>query len=103
MGTLLVGGKHRFPSAWAEAAFLGLLVLVNLLLSPVCHLHYFCLLLPLLFAACGDLPEPFLGNPGENGRRLAQPPTPRLAVPPPANALLPSDGAIRIPIRRPQR
>jgi hypothetical protein len=52
------------------------------------------LLLPLLLAACGDLPEPFLGNPGANARRLAQPPTPRLAVPPPANALLP-DAATR--------
>ena len=47
------------------------------------------LLLPLLLASCGDLPEPFLGNPGVAGRQLAQPPTPRLAVPPPANALLP--------------
>lgn len=45
-------------------------------------------------AACGDLPEPFLGNPGANARRLAEPPTPRLAVPPPAEALL-SDGASR--------
>ena len=44
--------------------------------------------------SCGDLPEPFLGNPGANGRVLAQPPTPRLAVPPPANALLP-DAASR--------
>lgn len=48
-----------------------------------------CLVLPLLLAACGDLPEPFLGNPGAMARMLAQPPTPRLAVPPPANALLP--------------
>jgi predicted aspartyl protease len=47
------------------------------------------LLLPLLLVACGDLPEPFLGNPGATGRVLAQPPTPRLAVPPPGNALLP--------------
>jgi hypothetical protein len=47
------------------------------------------LLLPLLLASCGDLPEPFLGNPGVAGRQLAQPPTPRLAVPAPANALLP--------------
>jgi hypothetical protein len=54
----------------------------------------FLLLLPLLLASCGDLPEPFLGNPGSAGRVLAQPPTPRLAVPPPANALLP-DAATR--------
>lgn len=47
------------------------------------------LLLPLLLAACGDLPEPFLGNPGVLGRMLSKPPTPRLAVPGPANALLP--------------
>ncbi len=47
-------------------------------------------LLPLLaLVGCGDLPQPFLGNPGPNGRILAQPPAPRLAVPPPGNALLP--------------
>ena len=54
----------------------------------------FVLLLPLLLASCGDLPEPFLGNPGATARTLAQPPTPRLAVPPPADALLP-DAATR--------
>ena len=52
------------------------------------------LLLVLLVASCGDLPEPFLGNPGATARMLAQPPTPRLAVPPPGNALLP-DAASR--------
>lgn len=46
------------------------------------------LLLPLLLSSCGDLPEPFLGNPGAMGRVLAQPPPPRLAVPTPTNALL---------------
>lgn len=45
------------------------------------------ILLPLL-AACGDLPEPFLGNPGATARRLAMPVSPMLAVPPPENALL---------------
>jgi hypothetical protein len=54
----------------------------------------FILLLPLLLASCGDLPQPFLGNPGTTARNLAQPPTPRLAVPPPADALLP-DAATR--------
>ena len=52
------------------------------------------LLILLLLASCGDLPEPFLGNPGATARLLAQPPTPRLAVPPPGNALLP-DAASR--------
>ncbi|MGA3402169.1 MAG: hypothetical protein ABSC95_23420 [Acetobacteraceae bacterium] len=51
-------------------------------------------LLPLLaLVGCGDLPEPFLGNPGATARILAQPPTPRLAVPPPGNALLPDAGS----------
>jgi hypothetical protein len=44
---------------------------------------------PLLLAACGDLPEPFLGNPGATARRLAVPITPMLAVPRPSHALLP--------------
>jgi hypothetical protein len=44
-----------------------------------------CLLLP----SCGDLPEPFLGNPGATARRLAQPMTPLLAVPPGGDTLLP--------------
>jgi hypothetical protein len=51
-----------------------------------------CLVVPLLLSACGDLPEPFIGNPGANAKRLAQPPTPRLAVPTPGEMLLP-DGA----------
>ena len=45
-------------------------------------------------AACGQLPEPFLGNPGATGRQLGQPPEPRLIVAPPATALL-SDGGSR--------
>ena len=53
-----------------------------------------CLALLLGLAGCGDLPEPFLGNPGATARRLAQPPTPRLVVPPPGDALL-SDEASR--------
>ena len=51
-------------------------------------------LLPLLgIAACGNLPQPFRGDPGVNGRILAQPPAPRLAVPPPPEALLPDAGS----------
>ena len=48
-------------------------------------LALFCLTL----GACGDLPEPFLGNPGATARRLAQPLTPLLAVPPGSDTLLP--------------
>lgn len=44
--------------------------------------------LPLLLAACGDLPRPFMGNPGATAQRLAVPPPPRLLVPAPADALL---------------
>ena len=51
-------------------------------------------LLPaVLLTACGELPQPFLGNPGATARILAQPPTPRLAVPVPGQALLPDQGA----------
>jgi hypothetical protein len=48
---------------------------------------------PLLLAACGDLPEPFIGNPGATARKLAVPLTPRLAVPVPTDALLPDSAA----------
>ena len=49
--------------------------------------------LPLL-ASCGDLPQPFLGNPGAAARRLAaEPPVPpRLVVPSPGTALLSDEG-----------
>jgi hypothetical protein len=52
------------------------------------RLLYLAPLLSLL-TACGDLPEPFLGNPGATARRLAQPLTPLLAVPPGTETLLP--------------
>ncbi len=49
-------------------------------------------LLPLCcLAACGDLPQPFAGNPGADALRLAAPTSTRLDVPPPDRALL--DGA----------
>ena len=39
-------------------------------------------------AGCGPLPQPFRGNPGAAGRRLAAPPAYRIAVPRPGAALL---------------
>ncbi len=49
-----------------------------------------CVLLSCVtLSACGDLPEPFLGNPGATARRLAQPLTPLLAVPPGTDTMLP--------------
>ncbi len=44
-------------------------------------------------AGCGDLPQPFLGRPGATAERLSQPPPSRLAVPAPAQSLLPDAGA----------
>lgn len=46
------------------------------------------LLLGGALSACGDLPQPFRGNPGGQARRLAAPPAYRLAVPPPEGAML---------------
>ncbi|GAC1346522.1 MAG: hypothetical protein NVSMB18_29010 [Acetobacteraceae bacterium] len=51
------------------------------------------LLLTLALAGCGNLPQPFFGNPGPNAIRLAQPPPSRLAIPSPAQSLLPDEGA----------
>lgn len=53
-----------------------------------------CLAACLALSACGDLPEPFLGNPGATARRLAQPPPALLAVSPDTDTLLP-DAASR--------
>jgi hypothetical protein len=55
----------------------------------IARLGRLALLLCLTLSACGDLPEPFLGNPGATARRLAQPLTPLLAVPPGTETLLP--------------
>lgn len=49
----------------------------------------------LALAACGPLPQPYRGEPGEVARRLARPPAYRLAVPPPTQALLPAAEAAR--------
>ena len=45
-------------------------------------------------AGCGDLPQPFLGRPGANAMRLAQPPPARLAIPLPTASLLTDDAAL---------
>jgi len=57
---------------------------IRLLSSPWC-----AALICLGLSTCGDLPEPFLGNPGATARRLAQPLTAMLAVPPGSDTLLP--------------
>lgn len=52
------------------------------------------LALPLLLAACGDLPQPFLGRPGATAAQLAnQPPPARLFVPAPGASLLGDEAA----------
>ena len=50
-------------------------------------------LMLLLLPACGNLPQPFYGNPGTAGALLAQPPPSRLAVPAPTQSLLPDASA----------
>jgi hypothetical protein len=55
----------------------------------IARLGRLALLLCLSLAACGDLPEPFIGNPGATARRLAQPLAPMLAIPPGTDTLLP--------------
>jgi hypothetical protein len=54
----------------------------------IVRLGRLALLLCLSLTACGDLPEPFIGNPGATARRLAQPLTALLAVPPGTDTLL---------------
>src|SRR5262249_7020106 len=45
--TLLAAGRRRRDGP-ATVVLLGALLVLMLLLSPVCHLHYFCLWLPLV-------------------------------------------------------
>lgn len=57
----------------------------------MCHAvkrHFLALLALLVLSACGDLPQPFRGNPGGMAGRLAVPPPYRLAVPTPDAAML---------------
>ena len=56
-------------------------------------MKYFTLLLPLALAACGTLPEPFYGNPGPEGAKLAAPTAPVLMIPSPTGALLGDESA----------
>ncbi|MDE2319993.1 MAG: hypothetical protein KGK02_09900 [Rhodospirillales bacterium] len=51
------------------------------------------LLLTFLLAGCGTLPQPFYGNPGATGAKLAIPPAPVLMVPAPNEALLGDNAA----------
>ncbi len=46
-----------------------------------------------LLASCGGFPRPFEGQPGATAMRLAQPPSPRLTIAPPGDALLPDFAA----------
>ncbi len=46
-----------------------------------------------MLASCGTLPEPFYGDPGVEGAKLATPPPPVLIIPTPTNALLADDSA----------
>ena len=50
--------------------------------------RFLAALVLLALAACGDLPQPFRGNPGGMAGRLVVPPPYRLAVPPPDAAML---------------
>lgn len=50
LAVLLAAGRRRRPHAVGEATFLGLLIVLMVLLSPVSHLHYFCLQVPLVMA-----------------------------------------------------
>lgn len=46
--SLSAAGWKPLRSARAQVLFLGLITMNMLLLSPVCHLHYYCLILPLV-------------------------------------------------------
>ena len=56
-------------------------------------MRWLILLIPALLAGCGTLPQPFYGNPGTEGAKLATPPPPILIIPPSGQALLADDSA----------
>ncbi len=56
-------------------------------------LRILALLLLACLSACGDLPQPFAGNPGANATRLVQPPPAQLFVDEPSADVLPPRAA----------
>jgi hypothetical protein len=48
--TLAAGFRSGFRSDWSQVALLGSLIFLMCVLSPVCHLHYFTYMLPLVMA-----------------------------------------------------
>lgn len=54
---------------------------------------FFPFLLAVFLSGCGTLPEPFYGDPGVEGAKLATPPAPVLIIPTPDNAMLADDSA----------
>jgi hypothetical protein len=46
--TLLAAGSVKRSDVSAEVVLAGMLVIIMILLSPVCHLHYFSLAIPLV-------------------------------------------------------
>jgi len=57
-------------------------------------MKWLAVLLPILLAACGTLPEPFYGDPGVEGAKLAVPPAPVMIVPAPTQAMLDDKSAV---------
>jgi hypothetical protein len=53
----LLAARWRRSDGPSEALFLGQLTVLMLLLSPVCHLHYFCLSIPLVLSLLAALWE----------------------------------------------
>jgi hypothetical protein len=54
--TLLAAGRQK-RSAPAELVFFGSLIVMMVVLSPICHLHYFSLVLPLVLATVASVWE----------------------------------------------
>jgi hypothetical protein len=65
--TLWTAGFRQFSNPLVELTVLGALIVVMLFISPVCHLHYFCLTLPIALALVANSQ---LKNDGKAGRVL---------------------------------